>query len=288
MARSILPFKISSTEPQTPLSVAPYNSRVVLHSFDPNAFEENYKYVAFRPGYAVQAAELNEVQEYFYKENTLMATMINFWGYYVGTPYAGSGDEGTSLRYGGPGWDGATPLAPYGSGDQPGFDVIPAESQPRSSDIPNLVTVTDNGNSITIQLNQGYYLTEVKTGTDVDNGFKYFVYLNYEGALGESLYTTTISKATSGISYVGLFLTQTYVLPEGGGDGATDRTLQDNSAGFYNINGLGAARVSFNFSGIGVAGVNGSTGIENISPVLYIDHSTGKVRYMSNLIITTV
>lgn len=288
MARSILPFKISSTEPQTPLSVPPYNSRTVLHSFDANATEENYKYVAFRPGYAVQAAELNEVQEYFYKENTLMANMINYWGFYVGTPYAGSGDEGTNLRYGGPGWAGATPLAPYGPGNQPGFDVIPPASQQSSTEIPNLVSVIDNGSSITIQLNQGYYLTEVKTGSDVDNGFKYFVYLNYEGALGESLYTTTISKATSGVSYVGLFVTQTYVLPEGGGAGETDRTLQDNSAGFYNINGLGAARVSFNFSGIGVSGVNGSVGFDSIAPVLYIDHATGKVRYMSNLIITTV
>ena len=289
MPRSILPFKISSTDPQTPLSVYPYNSRTVLHSFDPNTPETNYKYVAFRPGYAVQASELNDIQENFYKENTLFANMINFWGPYVGSPYAGSGDETTNIRYGGPGWEGATPLAPYGPGKQPDFDVLPAAGQPPLDEIPNLVDVTDNGTSITIQFNQGYYLTSVRTGTSVDNGFKYFVYLNYgDGNIGEALYTTTIAKASSGISYVGMFMTQSYVFPEGSGETLTDRTLQDNSASFYNVNGQGASRVSFNFNGIGVSGVNGGTDLSSISPVLYIDHGAGKVRYLSNLLIANI
>jgi len=83
-------------------------------------------------------------------------------------------------------------------------------------------------------------------------------------------------------------MTQSYVFPEGSGETLTDRTLQDNSASFYNVNGQGASRVSFNFNGIGVSGVNGGTDLSSISPVLYIDHGAGKVRYLSNLLIANI
>ena len=87
MPRSIRPFTVSQAEPRTPLSIAPYRSRDPIHFFNEDADEKNYKYVAFRPGYAVQAAELNEIQSYMAKENTLFATMVSEWGYYVGKPY---------------------------------------------------------------------------------------------------------------------------------------------------------------------------------------------------------
>ena len=290
MARSILPFKVSQTEPTTPLSPAPYRSRTAIHSFNEDAEEKNYKYIAFRPGYAVQAAELNEIQENAAKDNTLFAYMVNAWGFYCGKPYEGSGDEETSLRYGGPGWDGATPIAPYGPQDQPGENVVPRVSTPDLSEIPNLVQVTQNESNITFQFGQGYYLSAVKTGTEVDNGFKHFMYLNYVGgALGESAFTTTVPKLGSGISYVGLFMTQSYIAPPGeSGVQGDDNTLFDNGAGFYNRAAVGARRVKFEFTGAATSGVGGQVPLAEMSPVLYVDHSLGKIRYMNNLIIGDV
>ena len=292
MARSILPFKVSQTDPVTPLSPTPYRSRTAIHSFNTFAEEKNYKYVAFRPGYAVQAAELNEIQEYWAKDNTLLAYMINAWGFYMGSPYEGSGDENTSLRYGGPGWDGATPIAPYGPQEQPAPGVVPPVSTPDPNEIPELVSITQTDTSITVQFNQGYYLSSVRTGTDVDNGFKYFIYLNYVGNIGESAFTTTVQKFDSGISYIGFFVTQSYVTTPNenplvgqqvDASAGVDSTLYDNSAGFYNSSAIGAARVKFEFTGATSSGRGGAVGFSQMSPVLYIDHGTGKIRYMNNL-----
>ena len=88
MPRNIFPFKISDDEPRTPLSVSPYNSRVVEHMLDSFDDAKNYKYVAFRPGYPLQAAELNEIQEYFYLEFSIIAFITNAWNAYSGTPAA--------------------------------------------------------------------------------------------------------------------------------------------------------------------------------------------------------
>jgi hypothetical protein len=296
MARNILPFRVSQQDPKTPLSPVPYRSRKAIHSFNQGTEEKNYKYVAFRPGYAVQASELNEIQENWHMDNTLFSYMINAWGFYCGKPYDGSGDEDTGLRYGGPGWDGATPLVPYGSGDLPDPNVVPPVSLPDSSDIPELVSVTQTATNITIQFNQGYYLTSVRTGTEVDNGFKYFVYLNYVGGLGESVFTTTIPKSAGGITYVGLLMTQSYVAPPGeetsDPDGLNsavgDSTLYDNSAGFYNRAATGAKRVKFEFTGAASAGTNGSVQPTQISPVLYANFNTGKIRYMNNVIVEDI
>ena len=285
MARNIRPFRLSQAEPKTPLSVPPYRSRTPIHFLNEDAENFNYKYVAFRPGYALQAAELNEIQEIQYMENTLYATMINEWGFYAGKPYDGSGDNESSIRYGGPGWDGATPITPYGPGLLPDFNVIPDPSRSELSEIVNLVSVTPTGTAVTIQFNQGYYLTSTRTGTDVDNGMKYWVYLNY-GSLGENSFTVSVPYATSGITYVGMFVTQSYVSAEEQDGGLTDTTLRDNSAGFYNDNANGASRVRFDFTGAASVGVGGTiSGLSNISPVLYIDHAANKVRYMNNLII---
>ena len=285
MPRSIRPFTVSQAEPRTPLSIAPYRSRDPIHFFNEDADEKNYKYVAFRPGYAVQAAELNEIQSYMAKENTLFATMVSEWGYYVGKPYVGSGDEESSLRYGGPGWDGACPLHPYGPGNLPGFDVIPPQARTDLVNNQTPISVTNTGSAVTIQFNQGYYLSSVRTGTEVDNGMKYWVYLNY-GSLGEGAFTISVPYAASGITYIGLFMTQSYYTAEEQDGFQTDTTLRDNSAGFYNQNANGAARVAFNFTGAASVGVNGTvTGLGNIAPVLYIDHSENKLRYMNNLIL---
>jgi hypothetical protein len=58
---------------------------------------KNYSLLAFKPGFPLQASELNEIQEIFYAQQTLSAEMIHNW--------IGSGTKG-------PGWNGITPLTP--------------------------------------------------------------------------------------------------------------------------------------------------------------------------------
>lgn len=84
-----------------PLSSDPYFSR----SFDnlDTADFKNYYITGFKPGYPLQASELNEVQEQFYVQQTLNNTCMNLWW--------GTGG------YTGPFWEGATPLTPLKSTD---------------------------------------------------------------------------------------------------------------------------------------------------------------------------
>ncbi len=76
-----------------PLSGDPYFSRTSnnMDSVD----IKNYFLVGFKPGFPLQASELNEVQEQFFVQQTLTAMCINDW-YGKGTA--------------GPFWSGATPL----------------------------------------------------------------------------------------------------------------------------------------------------------------------------------
>ena len=79
-----------------PLVNYPYNSRVGI---DP----AKYQMVAFRPGYPLQASELNEIQDHIYVQQALTVMM---WANWCTFKVASTTDST------GPGWDGATPLQP--------------------------------------------------------------------------------------------------------------------------------------------------------------------------------
>ena len=292
MARPILPFSISNEEPKTPLSPPPYNDRVVFHQLDPFDVAKNYKYVAFRPGYPLQAAELNEIQTYYYYEQTLFAFMVNAWGAFSGAPFEGSGDEGTDIRYAGPGWDGTTPVSPYNNiqyaelaVSATGVSVLDPISFPALfNDIPDLVEATDNVDSIRVKFKPGHYFAKIKTGTEVDNGFKYMVALN-DGL--DDLYTLDIPKEETGKVFVGFTMSQKYIQPTtvADQDENGDSTLNDNSSGFYNDVAAGAARVRIQFNQIAAYG-DGAVALfpaSAVSPVLYIDHDLNEVRYMNGV-----
>lgn len=78
-----------------PLKVKPYYSRVSSQT-------ANYPLIAFTPGYALQASELNEVQENFFIQQSLTNGMMANW------PLTGETGTGT-LGY--PMWNGAVPFA---------------------------------------------------------------------------------------------------------------------------------------------------------------------------------
>lgn len=79
-----------------PLVNLPYNGRTATTNGE-------YQMVAFRPGYPLQASELNEIQEQFYVQQALTTMMWANWC----TFKVASQQDST-----GPGWAGATPLQP--------------------------------------------------------------------------------------------------------------------------------------------------------------------------------
>jgi len=81
---------------KTPLSEFPFNSRVFENEIL-GSTAANYVLVAFRPGQALQASELNEIQENYYKDLTLHSILMRNW----------IGVTGSSF---GPSWTGAVPL----------------------------------------------------------------------------------------------------------------------------------------------------------------------------------
>jgi hypothetical protein len=90
-----------------PLTQSPYFSRLYSQYFSTNtALRKNYVGLGFKPGYALQASELNEVQEMMQVHSTLTTTMISNW---VNSLVLNPAD-GTQVN--GPGWNGTTPLNP--------------------------------------------------------------------------------------------------------------------------------------------------------------------------------
>jgi len=119
-----MPFPFSNL----PLKVSPYYSRVSDLTAN-SATPYNYPLIAFTPGYALQASELNEIQETFYLQQSLTQGMFANW------PLTGEvGRVNGTLKY--PMWNGAVPYN------------------------PNSVTFT-NG---IVTVDKGWYLTTVGNG----------------------------------------------------------------------------------------------------------------------------
>lgn len=314
----MLPFNVSN--PGTPLEDAPYNSRLVnhqIHPLDDLPQEENpsnYVLLGFRPGFPLQAAELNEIQENFFLQQSLTTTMMNYWitsgipgawgteadgtvgiNFPFGIKGIGNGSEDVpdELAVMGPGWKGTTPLFPFGN---PDID--------RATNIngSQLVEVTD-GNTLTVTFRKGWYLTELRkyqgnsdpvnldSVKKLQTGFKYWAYLDEDfevASLPKSrTYTYTVGfdiniKEVSACNNQGGCLPWTSNTPE-------DDSLNDGSYGEPNINASGADRIRIEFSNArsshddifdGVEGYNG-----NLSNVLKIDGTREEVRYMNNLLL---
>ena len=64
---------------------------------------KNYYMLGFKPGYALQAQELNELQEIFYIQQTLSLNLISNWS---------TTSAGTALDLNGLPWNGCTPFSP--------------------------------------------------------------------------------------------------------------------------------------------------------------------------------
>ncbi len=206
--------------------------------------------------------------------------MVNGWSAFAGDPFSGSGDEDTNLRYAGPAWDGATPIMPYNqgtyielsSGDDP---VITLDAFPSAlAQIPDLVQITDNGTTLTITLNEGLYYSSVKTGSQVDNNFKYFIYYN---VLTAGTNTITLNKLEAGKTYVGLKVIQNEIFQD-----------EDPSLEPINKSILGTGRIQIMFSEAMYQVADNASEITSFEPVFVIDHINKKIKYLNNLTIANI
>jgi|SaaInlV_165m_DNA_1040744.scaffolds.fasta_scaffold02513_2 hypothetical protein len=279
MTNNIQPL-YSGGDPSFPLSPAPYYSRTEdknVNFIDDGLPEYgNYKSLAFRPGFSLQASELNEIQENFQLQMSLTISMMHNWitsgagSLWMPWEHNSPGGEGgawtannhppvaiqTGIGVGGgadgaghsqekvvsgPGWRGATPLHPFKSPYQ----------QPNNTSNMNSVFVSGLvNNRLTFTFNPGWWLVEDKghwAGEDMPegvSGLKHWIYLKTPIVSDDINVSTSIGRYIT----VGLKLETSYV--ECGTnpiDG--DEELADNATGIPNSASCGASRYSVNFLG---------------------------------------
>jgi len=225
-----------------PLHPIPFKSRIQ----DQMDLTKNYFAVAFKPGFPLQAAELNELQEIFYVQQTLTQTLFANWHQNAYLSQSGTSMTGTP-------WNGCTPLS------------------------AGLVTSATANNLKSITVNPGWYLLKQ---TDVNGGFGVWVYSTATTVvLSGYNNTTTVKDGDYGIIISQATVNCTTSNPAGTNE---DRTLQDAS-NINVINGpCGAARLQLQVVGFGKSGTQ-TTG-QTFLPIF--NATSGIVKYKNNYTIT--
>ena len=312
--------------PSFPLGVSPYNSRTEDKNvtFEGNQdTSKNYQFVAYRPGFSLQASELNEMQENMQMQMSLSITMMHNWitsgsghlwqrwdlnspsgeggvgdiNNYDSPPNTGIGIGGVpggghdrNYVVSGPGWRGATPLYPFASPFQGNYDST-----------GELVKVSTSINGTTDVVNYtfypGWYLVESKgwwngedeqQPTDV-SGLKHWVYLD------ETITGSVGFIPSSSSKFVVSLVVDTEYVECGSGIGQ-DADLADNASGVPNSASCGASRYRVSISDSNSIDVSGNwtdannptfKTRENSNPIFIVSPSEKTVRYMNNLLIHT-
>jgi hypothetical protein len=189
-----------------PLTESPYNSRVYSQiAVD----SKKYYMLAFTPGYALQASELNEVQELFFLNQNLTQRMNKNWV-----------SSGAQVPF----WDGLIPLNQAG--------------------VTATAPTYSNGQAFAsnIQVNEGWYLW-----TDFVSKLSFWVYLDQTitSSSTTSLRTTTGTAEYIGLEVTKNTVT---CCPAADCSSKQDSTLRDNSQGnTENFFTCGAARLGLTF-----------------------------------------
>jgi hypothetical protein len=327
MAKPIAPL-YQGGNPSFPLSYSattPYNSRVESQELAWSAGDtespKNYQFVGFRPGFPLQASELNEIQEHFQMQLTLSMSMMHnwicsgagptWWGWNDQYPGDGSGVElptddvpNTGVGVGGgvggggheqmnaisgPGWRGATPLHPFAS---------PYRQQANATSSPS-VEFEKLNNELKITINPGWWFVEVRGYNDGSSsvghisGLKHWIYVNEP-------YDTTIAVGDGGDVDipVGFELQSKYYrccdTSDDSEENPCDPNLGDNAAGFANSVACGASRYAIDAIGVnhptnwptdGDWSASAITEYENLSLICKVNPVQRTVRYMNNLLI---
>lgn len=290
MARDITPINTGGG-PSFPLASAdgrPYNSRVEDELiFNEGEHPKNYQFVGFRPGFPLQASELNEIQEHYQLQLTLTINMMNNWitsgagamwagrnssypgdglpsgnsHFNINLPYdtgiGVGGDNGHTqqIAISGPGWRGATPLYPFsspysGSGSRHPIDI----------------EFLNTSGNLKFTFNQGWWCVELPeinpsntSNPDKEiSGLKHWIWI--ESTLGGQIPDPLFQFQIPVTNYadrdidipVGLVLQSIYYrCCTDTNDPTTpcDPDLGDNAAGFSNPVACGASRYAVNAIG---------------------------------------
>lgn len=189
-----------------PLSGSPYYSRVSTHAND----NKNYVMLAFNPGYALQAAELNEIQELFFLNQSLTQRLNANWNKF---------NSGQLSPFTSPFWEGLVPLD------------------------PNYITISSSNvlsgtYSFTLTLSTGWYLY-----TDPDSKLSFWIWNDTE--ITQS-FTGSAPEIYAGLltekKYIGCCQTDEENCDD------KDSSLRDGSQSFYQEFTCGAARLQVNIT----------------------------------------
>jgi|15BtaG_2_1085339.scaffolds.fasta_scaffold00633_6 hypothetical protein len=319
--KNIQPF-YAGGNPSFPLSGTPYYSRTEDKNInigidgDEVSNNQNYQFVAFRPGFSLQASELNEMQENMQMQMSLSINMMHNWitnrnGYlwegYDGQSPAGEGSAwtagatmdapATGIGFGGsmmsenvsgPGWRGATPLYPFKSP----YKTISGDG--------SLVKIAPNGtdtDKLDVTIGSGWWLVEVMDTWDgnEDNqpqgvsGLKHWVFLEESFTVEKAINTGDTNK------YIvfGLDISSHYI--ECCSDEADcDADLADNASGVSNSASCGASRYALRInSQLPSVSTNDDGNFDNAgiknrekqNSVFVVNTEEKTIRYMNNLLI---
>ena len=254
--RSLIPFGggEGSDAFSFPLSNFPYYSRVVNQELQGTSLPKNYTLTGFVPGYPLQASELNEIQERFFLNQTLMATMISNWGGLVAPDASVSGV----------GW---------GDVSNPGACPVSPSVGVRGS--------FSSGGS-TIEVDPGWFL--VTLPDEVGGGLKQWVYFS-----GDDNFGTYVFNGVGDGAKVGFSVNRRYYIANENVEGFEfDPDLADNSS-LEGTPPLGAVRVKISLSPVIFGSANGSTPLTNdqtqIAQICYPNGGDQTIRFMNNYLV---
>ena len=243
----------------TPLKNAPYYSRVGNTNLIDSTDNVNYPMLAFKPGYALQASELNEIQDNFYVQKTLSDNLLQNW-WKTGTNLTLTGSTVESLY--GPGWEGAIPLT------------------------PNQLQFNDLGTLFYFSNATGYGTKQWFLVTDPNTKFKFWAVIDIA-----TLNASILAKGSlPAITYVGIKIESSFVSCS---STETDPgyIFNDNSSGNYIQNTCGASRFKIKLKATG--GIVAQTSItSDFLPILKIRKNADipsqnaiLIQYMNNYLI---
>lgn len=250
--------------PTFPLSVSPYNSRVTFSEIVSSP-SKNYPLVAFRPGFPLQASELNEIQETLLLNQTLTNFMYGSWTTQM------SGETNYSL----PGWKGSIPLWPKKMeipNEDPSYNMFYYENV--SGAQSNTLTPAETA-LVTITAKAGWYYVYNKK-----IGMKSWVYLS------QDLVSNPINVGPNN-SYIGFATRHSFVNASADGSLYDNSSLNDSSS-----SPAGASRMKITIQQLFVSSNPNLTDIQisphfyDFSPIAKISDSlVGTVQYMNNRIV---
>ena len=230
-----------------PLKQIPFNSRIDAQYS--STFNNNYFALGFNPGYALQASELNEIQELFFLNLNLNHRMNSIWD---------------SFGYKIPFWEGLIPLSPQ--------QIQIVENG-----------ITNNRVSFTVTIQNGWYLW-----TDPESRMSHWIYMNQDAAeTTEKTFSILIGSSATYIGYV-LSKETIICCPDSTCSESEDDTLRDNSDGSTvgQFNTCGASRIKISYSNNPDDFESRSTAFEpgsTFRPIFYISATTNSKAYFPNL-----